>query len=256
MSKTAIIQRSGCNGFYNTGKTYWSESCDSAAKGFRKMGFELKSYNSQDRDWCSKVKVTKNTPVRGSVQSVRAALRYLGVPEPKNVDIPEELMEFAGRKVWHSTVGKVKKETSKVFVKPLDFQKDFSGHMVRRGESYVFRHLNLPNDYRLLCQEPVDFLDEYRCYVANGRIVGICHNELDEHRKKPLTKKELAIIKAMLEAYKSQPAGFCLDVGRLGVSNKLVIIETNEGFSCGNYGIPHVRFAEMIKARWDELVSQ
>lgn len=253
-SRTAIVQKSGTNGFYNTGIAYWSDSCDSAAKGFKALGFQVKGYNSQEKNWCKKVGVAKETPVRGSVQSVRAALRYLGVPEPKNVDIPNELMEFAGRKVWHSTVGEVqKKAAAKVFVKPLDFQKDFTGHTVYDGWSSILK--TLPKNYRLLCQEVVHLTEEFRCYIVEGKIVGI---RSVEDPSPPLTFSELSLLEAMLKAYKSQPAGFCLDVARkvTGYSKQLVIVETNEGFSCGNYGIDHAKFAQMIKARWDELVCR
>lgn len=253
-SRTAIVQKSGTNGFYNTGVTYWSDSCDSAAKGFKALGFQVKGYNSQEKNWCKKVGVAKETPVRGSVQSVRAALRYLGVPEPKNVDIPNELMEFAGRKVWHSTVGEVQRTAAaEVFVKPLDFQKDFSGHIVWNGWSSILKYL--PKNYRLLCQEVVSLTEEFRCYVVEGKIVGIRPVETSSP---PLTPREHALIGEMLKAYKSQPAGFCLDVGRKVTGNfrQLVVIETNEGFSCGNYGIDHAKFAQMIKARWDELVCR
>ena len=258
-SPIAIVQKSGTNGFYSTGIAYWSDSCDSAAKGFKALGFQVKGYNSQEKNWCKKVGVAKETPVRGSVQSVRAALRYLGVPEPKNVDIPNELMEFAGRKIWHSTVGEVqKKAAAKVFVKPLDFQKDFSGHTVYDGWSSILS--GLPKNYRLLCQEVVNLTEEFRCYVVEGKIVGIRSVGIRsvEDSSPSLTPREHALIGEMLKAYKNQPAGFCLDVARkvTGHSKQPVLVETNEGFSCGNYGIDHAKFAQMIKARWDELVCR
>lgn len=248
--KIAIVQRQGPDGFYSTGTRFWSHGCDSAAVGFERMGYEVYGFNSLEENWTHKAGITKDTPVRGSIQSVRKALTYLGIPEPKNVDIPNELMEFAGRKIWKSTVGAVQRAERTVFVKSLDFQKDLPGHIAWNGYSSLFTRLELPNDYRLLCQDLVQFTNEFRVYVLHGKVIGTRQYE----GAGVLTSKEKRLILDMVKAYKNQPAGFALDVGQLD-NGKLVVVETNEGFSCGNYGIPHKLYAQIIEARWQELVA-
>lgn len=255
--KAAIIQAKGKSTLYGDPEAkFWSRSCDSAAIGFERLGYKVVGYDSMASDFPTCL--SRDTPVRGSVQSFRRVLAHLGVKAPMNVDIPEELMGFTGRRVWKSTVGEVRTRAVTVFVKPLLFQKDFSGHTAYGGNSSVFSTLNLPKSYPLLCQDPTLFQGgELRVYVVEGKIVGKRFMPTDYMREKPwpLSTLENSTLKAMLAAYKSQPAGFCMDVTRSS-SGQLVLIEVNEGFSCGNYGIPHELFAKMIEARWKELVSR
>lgn len=249
----ALVQRGGTNSIYNDGRKFWSRSCDSAAIGFETLGYKVVPFDSQVE---LPSILSKETPVRGSVQTFRRALAHLGITPPPNVDIPEELMGYAGRRIWTSTVGEVVSKGKSVFIKPLDHQKDFSGHVAWYGSSFVFNNLKLPKSYKLLCQEPIKFQGgELRIYVLEGKIIG--------KRFMPgmpftqwLNSKELDVVNSMLKAYKSQPSGFCLDVSRIQDTNRLVLIEVNEGFSCGNYGIPHKLYAKMIEARWKELTSQ
>ena len=245
----AFVQQNSTNSIYSDGKKFWSVSCDSAAKGFEKLGYKVLGFSSQAE--LPQI-LSRETPVRGSVQTFRQVLKHLGVNPPPNVDIPEELMGFAGRRVWTSTVGEVLSRKETVFVKPLLFQKDFPGHIAYNGRT--IRRLNLPNNYPILCQDVTDFHSgELRVYVIEGKIVGKYFSDLFTWT---LSSRENSMLKTMLATYKSQPAGFCLDVARKKNDNKLVLIEVNEGFSCGNYGLPHKVYAEMIEARWRELVSK
>lgn len=258
--KRAIIQKYGNqNSSYGDGVNYWSASCDSAAKGFRGLGYEITPFDSQNPNWCALAGVCKSTPVRGSVQSVRAALRYLGAPEPKNVDIPRALKKYAGRKIWTSTVGEVFEKQESVFIKPLLDQKAFYGHVAYDGWSAYLD--GLPQSYKLLCAERTQFLSEFRCYVIHGKIVKyVCYCYEDRGQAR-LSEAEKELTLAMLKDYTDQPAGFCFDVGRIptgksgfSLDTKLVLVEVNEGFSCGNYGLKNTVFAELIRARWRELV--
>jgi hypothetical protein len=176
-------------------------------------------------------------------------LRYLGFKEPENVDIPSELREMAGRKIWTSTVGEVKRGDLNVFVKPLKFQKDFSGHVINTSV-HPWRLNKLPDNYELLCQEVVNFRGEMRFYVINKEIVGA-----SPYRSGVVDYQNyMKFAREAVKKYKSQPAGYCIDIGWMN-RKALAVVEVNEGFSCGNYGIAPELYAKMIEARWREMTA-
>jgi hypothetical protein len=49
-----------------------------------------------------------------------------------------------------------------------------------------------------------------------------------------------------------------MDVGKLVRPKEkpvLSLIEINDGFSLGNYGLSNIKYAKMVEARWKEMVS-
>lgn len=58
----------------------------------------------------------------------------------------------------------------------------------------------------------------------------------------------------MVDSYKNAPAGYGMDLGIIE-GRGLALVEVNEGFSLGNYGIPKVDYARIVEARWYEMVG-
>lgn len=269
MMKTALIQSNNTE----VENDWWSSGCESAANGFKKLGYTVKPFHSLALD---QAPLAKNKPLRGSIRTVRTALKLLGCEQPQNVDIPVALKGFAGREIWASTLKEVRKSKKDVFIKPLEIQKDFDGHVFNAGkdfwgnlhESYETRQL--PGSYKVLCQEVIHFLKEWRAYVINGELVSVRHfhtssrhnnnNFYEQNRQEEAARWKLrpdyAQIRKMIRAFKDQPAGFVLDVGIIEGKKGMHLVEMNEGFSAGNYGISNVRYAKMIEARWNELVQR
>lgn len=256
MVQTAFIQK-----HYHEDIYWWSYSCGSAATGFEELGYKVASFVTGKIE---EVPLAKNRPVRGSVYSVRRALELLGIPQPENVDIPAVLKPFVGREIWTSTLRDVRLKNELVFIKPLSVQKGFSGHIYYGDKSstpYPDRITKgLPEDYKILCQEPVHWLKEWRVYVLNGKIVGVRHyRQLDSlawsQNDLEKLKPNYQTIRKMISALgKTAPAGFSLDVGVMHGKKGTYLVEMNDGFSIGNYGIPNKIFARLIEARWKELV--
>jgi ATP-grasp domain, R2K clade family 3 len=49
-------------------------------------------------------------------------------------------------------------------------------------------------------------------------------------------------------------AFFALDVGVLA-TGETVLVEVNDGFSLGRYGLPVALYTDMVIARWEEMVQ-
>ena len=63
----------------------------------------------------------------------------------------------------------------------------------------------------------------------------------------------LAIKKAVQE-YKTAPAGYSLDFG-LTDTGKTLLIEVNDGYALGSYGLFYIDYAKLLAARWAELTG-
>jgi hypothetical protein len=62
------------------------------------------------------------------------------------------------------------------------------------------------------------------------------------------------VVEHCIRDYISQPAGYVMD---FGVTDKgeTVLIEVNDGFSIGSYGLFHIDYAKLLAARWAELTG-
>ena len=61
-------------------------------------------------------------------------------------------------------------------------------------------------------------------------------------------------VEAMITTFKNAPAGYSLDIG-VTDNGETVLVEINDGFALGNYGIDPVEYAKLLSARWCELVG-
>jgi ATP-grasp domain, R2K clade family 2 len=60
------------------------------------------------------------------------------------------------------------------------------------------------------------------------------------------------VIRAAVAAYKSAPASYAIDFG-LTDTGKTLMVEVNEGYSIGCYGLFSTEYAQFLSARWAEI---
>lgn len=230
----------------------WSTNVASAAQGFKQMGYELQGFRARKIE---QAPLHRNTIVKGSIRTVRTALELLGVPQPENLDIPPSLMKYTYRNIWLTTMGAVRKANKTVFIKPAKIQKAFRGHVFFRNSEWR-ETSRLPASFEVMASEMVDFETEWRTYVLRGEILGIKSYEGEYMENAP---PKLSTLKGMIADFKNAPVAYAMDVGLIrtrGVPAKLALVEVNEGFALGNYGISDLNYARMVEARWKEMVSQ
>jgi hypothetical protein len=102
---------------------------------------------------------------------------------------------------------------------------------------------------RLLASEVVEFTSEWRFYVLRGVVVGVGHYAGD-----PLVFPDPAVVRSAVTDFAGGcPAAYGLD---FGVSaGRTLLVEANDAYAIGVYGLPPPVFAEMLEARWLELVG-
>lgn len=194
--------------------------------------------------------------VAGGLPFIETALRTLGFPIPVPVDYPRNLEHFRERKIWPSTVGDVRRAIENgappVFVKPADRRKRFTGFVVFGSED-LWRLAAVSRSLRVHCSEVVDWQTEWRAFVNGETLVGLLHYDGD-----PAVVPDLNAVRSMIDglAGTGTPVSFGLDVGVIADNGTTALVEMNEGFALGRYGLDPVVYFDLIAARWRQLTTQ
>lgn len=166
----------------------------------------------------------------GSVEFVSKYITdYYGLmPKPKNIPIELIGKNWTGRNVINGTEKDIIGEK---FVKSNDRIKSFTEICKTAPEG----------NYQI--SDLIDIESEWRAFVFNGKLVGL-KNYSGEFDIFPNVDK----IKAMINAYKTQPIAFTLDVAIS--NNDTVIIEVHDFFSCGLYGFAEHKILPFMFSEW------
>lgn len=209
-----------------------------------------------------KIQLTKNDFISGDIDVMLAAMKQLGI-EYEYTDYPEELKEFLCRKVWISTMKELRNELydkgsiNPVFVKPCGKLKRFTGHVIETIDDLAFCN-NAGNQTKIWCSEPVDFVFECRCPVIEGHVEGYFpapgFENPEEWIKEKLDEKFELEVQKMAHCFQKAPKAYVLDVGILR-TGEIALIEVNDAFSLGQYGMPNDLYAKLLTTRWNELKS-
>ena len=212
--------------------------------GFRNMGFETVPFETvDDLGACNREDV-----VVGGLGVVRARLRSLGV-DASEIDYPEELRPFLGRGLWKTTIDHVSTEvgTWPLFVKPAE-GKRFTGCVVAGTRDLIGKGC-CGEDFPVICSEVVDFVSEYRCFVRRGGILDVRRYRGD-WSKAP----SRAVVERAIAAYDNAPAGYTADFG-VTSDGRALLVEVNDGYSLGPYGLWPELYAQLLSARWAQMVG-
>jgi hypothetical protein len=226
---------------------YASVNFAMAAEGFGIMGWQLIGYENVGDILGS---FGREDILVGYIEESKEVLTHLGIEPPKLPTYPEELSRFLGRKTWLSTINTIAGSPDKwpVFVKPRHALKKFTGVLVR-GTGDLMGCGDQDHDTEVYCSEPVVFVAEWRCFIRHGRIMGVrpyqgdwrCHMEPE-------------VIEQAVKEWEGKPRGCALDFGLDG-KGRTLLVEANDGFSIGAYGLYPRDYARLLSARWTELTG-
>jgi hypothetical protein len=197
--------------------------------------------------------------VAGSVGFMHHAMRQFKIQVIHNQPYPDVLSDLMYRKVlpirdMYALRKYFIQSGRPVFAKPLQTKK-FTG--------FVADHIGDPrfngagNQTELIVVEAVEFLDEWRVYVANGKIMKIAATP--EPRKTgmwPGWSFVASVVERLNKAATEYaPAGYALDIGVL-TTGELALVEINDGYSIGAYDNISARdYWDVIAARWGQLTG-
>lgn len=184
----------------------------------------------------------------GYVGDALAALRRLGAPMPEPIDYPPELERFLGRKVWRSSLDKA---DTGCFIKPIR-HKLFTGRVWTgsiQDRLATAGATGTEPDEPIWCSELVTFVSEYRCFILEDQILDV-RRYCGDWSLAP----DRATVAAAVMAYASAPAAYALDFG-VTDDGRTLLVEANDSFALGCYGLNPVFYARMISARWEQLAT-
>ena len=220
--------------------------------GFRKRGIRCELFEPRQLD---QLPLARDTLIVGGVPVVEAAFAALGIAVPPADNLPASLSEFRGRRVWTSTWGELRARYGKkgppepLWVKSLRRNKGAPSLAVYDADD-LEAATALPDEHQVLVSEYVTFVSEWRCFVRRGQVIELCRYQGDVFRY-----PNADVVKAAVAHHRpTAPAGYGIDFGVL-TTGRTVLVEVNDGYSLNPYGMESMEYAELLEARWLQLVG-
>lgn len=215
------------------------------------MGFKEKQANIIFFEDIEEVPASRNNIVVAFIEDTNKYLERLGIGPKIALNIPKELEKYTGREIRYMSMAEFKKDAQlPVFVKPARRSKEFQAGVLTLQSSKDTFFNEHSDDTPVLVSEVVDFVSEYRGYVIDGTLQGIKHY-LGNFRVFP----DMKIVDAAIADFKSQPAGYSIDFG-ITSDGRTLLVECNDGWGLGNYGLNDVTYSTLLAKRWRELMGK
>lgn len=228
-----------------------------AMYGFLEMGAEVIPYHIIDDIYD---KVLREDIVVDYIDQSNAIFNKFGV-SPELPDYPEALKQFIGRKIWRDTIDSIsrneEKWTAGYFVKPTR-SKAFTGKIISSINDLVGCG-NHSENYEVLVSEPLDICAEWRCFIIYDEIADVRpYGALNkQNRDNYMYHYDANVLSEMLQAFKGweeRPAACSMDIC-VTKDNKTLLVELNDAYALGSYGLPPIYYAKLISARWSQLLG-
>lgn len=230
-------------------KKYEDEIADdyvfSAYLGFKQSGRVIKFFTNPEE-----INYQPHDVVVGSVQDSHYIFKKIGVTPP-NFYIPSGSESWAGRTIERSNIKEVKRRKStkeRFFVKPIN-TKEFPAQIVDSLPLITYRDQHLNDEMECWTSEIINFVTEYRVFIIEKEIVG-CQYYCGDFSVFPNWES----IKDAINAIKHQPLGWCIDFG-IDDTGRTLLIEANDGYAIGDYGLYPSTYSKLLEKRWKELTS-
>lgn len=221
----------------------WNEDCKAAYNGFKRLGIESVLFS------CNEELDQRNPEdiVVGGMLIMGSVFEQLGIV-PNSYDYPEELTDYLGREIDTILLKDLQKQELPAFVKPVE-EKAAKGTVVNTLDDAEEYYRLLEPDTELYCSEVVDFVSEWRCFVRYGEIIGIQIYNGDR-----TYAYDRNVVEKAVSDYSSIPTACSLDFG-VTKDRRTLLIEVNDGFAIGAYGLPDAHYAMFLETRWAELTQ-
>jgi hypothetical protein len=225
---------------------YANISFYTALEAYYNMGFEVTTVS----DWES-LEIKDDNIFLGSIAYMHQALKKMGIPLPNSNDYPLSLRKFLKREVWTSTINTIaaNPEDWGVFVKPKTEKKKFVGRLIQSTKDLVSCG-DLEDDTEIWVSDPINFVAEWRVFVRYGRVLSV-----RPYKGNWRANFDPTIIEEAIASFENPPAAYALDFG-LTDKGEFALVEFNDGYSLGSYGLFYIDYAKLLSARWAEITKQ
>ena len=221
-----------------------------AIDGFEYLGYDIVGFTLEDVMSGKMDYRAKNNPFVGSIDGMSMLFKNIG-KYPTPIDFPVSVVKsgLLNREIvtmkLNDFVNDFKRTNKPMFVKPVQ-TKLFDGALISKQEHLSY--LRLENCDVFVC-DPIEILSEHRVYVHNKKAIYSC-NYSGDFRISP----DFSYADKLIDAYKEQPIAYTIDVAILK-DGSMTVIEFNDFWAIGSYGLYCLNYAEMLLDRYCEIVS-
>lgn len=217
-----------------------------AFDGLRAMGYECIFFQKYEE--LIEHNHSKEELIVSGIGMIKRRLKDFGI-DCILINYPKELSGYLGRNIWKSTINEIANTSTiwPVFVKSVEGKK-LSGRIVNSIHDLVGCGCCSDN-YEVLCSNPVDFIAEWRVFVRYKKILDVRPYKGDWK-----AHYDSNVIENAIKSYTTAPNAYGIDFG-VTSKGETLLVEVNEGYALGCYGLfPHL-YAKFIITRWAELTS-
>lgn len=220
-----------------------------AAYGYLEMGFEVIKYLELS-DIIDKV--TEEDIVVDYINQCEAIFHKFN-KQVELCDYPEVLQKYLGRKIWKDTINHINcnPELWNCFVKPVK-HKAFTGKVIREPKDLIGCGSSTEN-FEVICGDIVEFKREWRIFIWYDKIINIKPYMGDYHYV--YSPETIDSIIRDFKTWEERPMGCSIDIGVIS-DNKTLLIEVNDGFALGTYGLGDIDYAKLMSARWAQIMER
>jgi hypothetical protein len=189
--------------------------------------------------------ITPSNLFVGSVEFMKAVFNRIGLndvrlPENSNREYKVERLDV---------VKQMAKDGVKMFIKPFDI-KLFTGFVIDKMQYTSIS--NIPDDTLVMVYKPFEYPieSEWRCYIHNNKVEYISNYSGDFY-----VSIDSSYLDNVINQNKGKfPVAYTIDIGVLS-NGENVVIEYNDMWAIGNYGVPNDVYVRMLRDRYFEIIK-
>jgi hypothetical protein len=190
--------------------------------------------------------ITPNNLFVGSVEFMKSVFNRIGLndvrlPENSNREYKVERLDV---------VKQMAKDGVKMFIKPFDI-KLFTGFVIDKMQYTSIS--NIPDDTLVMVYKPFEYPieSEWRCYIHNNKVEYISNYSGDFY-----VSIDSSYLNKVINQNKGKfPVAYTIDIGVL-FNGENVVIEYNDMWAIGNYGVPNDVYVRMLRDRYFEIIKK
>lgn len=194
-----------------------------------------------------RININKENMVVGTINAVHGSLKQLELQLPEIDDYPREINKFLYRDVLIKKAKDI--NNFPCFIKPAIRLKKFTG-FVAQGKEDLHNFIYVSGNEICYVSNVVNFVSEWRVFVLNEKILDIKPAPSNVDHKLEL---DLNVIDKSVKLLGRKRIGYAVDFGLLD-NGKTALIEVNDGYSLGSYGLDKEKYFSLLSNRWIQLM--
>ena len=135
-----------------------------------------------------------------------------------------------------------------IFIKLVIGGKLFTGCVIKTSNDFR-QCVGTDFNIEIWCSELISLKSKYRCFIRYGKIL-----DIKNYKGDPLLVPNKVVLDNIIKEYKHAPNAYTIDLS-IDENNNTHLIEVNEGYSVGSYGLNHIQYAKFLATRWAELTN-